>query len=67
VRISSIFVRTNKARLLFSFGSMDGLLVRKLVKPTKVLSRTPDKNGVGQGWVEANYGTRVGFQTKLSS
>src|SRR6202043_2921179 len=36
-RISSILVRTNRARLRLSLGSMGGILVRKLVKPTKVV------------------------------
>src|SRR6202790_5118882 len=41
-RISSILVRTNKARLRLSLGNMGGILDRKLVKPTKVVcSRTP--------------------------
>src|ERR1700751_4841512 len=47
-RISSIFVSTNNARFLFSFGSMGGYLEIKLVKPTKVLSRAPNKAGVDQ-------------------
>src|SRR5437868_14127109 len=45
-RISSIFVSTNKARFLFSFGSMGGLLVRKLVKQTKIVSRTAHQSGI---------------------
>jgi hypothetical protein len=31
---------------LFSLGSIGGLLVSKLVKPTKVISRTPDEGSV---------------------
>src|SRR5579864_8996982 len=45
-RISSIFVNTNRARFLFSFGSMGGLLVRKLVKQTKIVSGTPYQSGI---------------------
>src|SRR6201987_514480 len=45
-RISSIFVSTNKARFLFSFGNIGGLLVRKLVKQTKIVSRTTDQSGI---------------------
>src|SRR5207302_7436936 len=47
-RISSILVRTNWARFLFSFGSMGGYLEIKLVKPTKVFSRTPDEASVDE-------------------
>src|SRR6266478_6966961 len=48
-RISSILVRTNRARLRFSLGSMGGILVRKLVKPTKVVcSWTPYERRFGQ-------------------
>src|SRR6266436_5928740 len=48
-RISSILVRTNRARLRFSLGSTGGILVRKLVKPTKVVcSWTPHQRRVRQ-------------------
>src|SRR5579864_7493065 len=47
-RISSILVRTNWARFLFSFGSMGGYLEIKLVKPTKVFSGTPDEASVNE-------------------
>src|SRR4029077_2189853 len=41
-RISSIWVKTNRARLRLSLGNMGGVLVRKLVKPTKIIcSWTP--------------------------
>src|ERR1019366_9485038 len=41
-RISSILAITNWARLRLSFGNIGGSLVIKLVKPTKVFSRSPD-------------------------
>src|SRR3989442_16008242 len=43
--ISSIFVSTNSARRRFSFGSMGGFLVRKLVKHTKIFSSWPTHQG----------------------
>ena len=52
-------VSTNKARFLFSFGNIGGLLVRKLVKQTKIVSRTPNKSGFDQFWLseaEAHIG-----------
>ena len=48
-RISSIFVITNSARFLSSFGSIGGFLVRKLVKPTKLFcSWTPYDSAFSQ-------------------
>src|SRR4051794_32675848 len=48
-RISSIFDRTKWARLGLSFGSIGGLLKRKLVKPTKVFcSCAAHQPGFGQ-------------------
>src|SRR5438105_4490623 len=41
--ISSILLSTNRARLRSSLGSIGGFLVTKLVKPTKVLSRSSYK------------------------
>ena len=47
--ISSIFVSTNRARRRLNFGSMGGLLVSKLVKPTKVFgSWPPHQSGIDQ-------------------
>ena len=47
--ISSIFVSTNRARRRLNFGSMGGLLVSKLVKPTKVFgSWPPHQSGIYQ-------------------
>src|SRR6202162_878765 len=60
-RISSILVRTNRARLRLSLGSMGGVLVIKLVKQTKVLcSWTPHQRRFGQvrpSQTETNVGT----------
>src|SRR5712691_4545947 len=48
-RISSILVSTNRARLRLSLRSMGGILVCKLVKPTKVFcSRAPHQRRFGQ-------------------
>src|SRR6266436_6047091 len=48
-RISSILVRTNRARLRLSLGSIGGILVCKLVKPTKVVcSWTSYERSFGQ-------------------
>src|SRR5262249_14700096 len=48
-RISSIFVRTNWARLRFNLGDIGGFLVIKLVKPTKLFcSGTAYQSGVNQ-------------------
>src|SRR6266478_1929444 len=48
-RITSILVSTNRARLRLSLRSMGGILVCKLVKPTKVFcSRAPHQRRFGQ-------------------
>src|SRR5258708_7275513 len=48
-RISSILVKTKRARLRLSLGSMGGILVRKLVKQTKVFcSWAPYQRRFGQ-------------------
>jgi hypothetical protein len=48
-RISSILVSTNRARRRLNFGSMGGLLVSKLVKPTKVFGSWPThQSGIDQ-------------------
>src|SRR5271157_1331068 len=52
-RISSILVSTNRARRRSSFGGIGGFLVRKLVKPTKVLCSWPPYQG-GFGHVLAS-------------
>src|SRR3989449_4782525 len=60
-RISSILVRTNRARRRLSLGSMGGFSVRKLVKPTKLFgSRPPHQSGLDQilpSQTEANIRT----------
>src|ERR1700693_2333913 len=48
-RISSILVSTNRARFWLSLGNMGGILVRKLVKQTKVFcSWAPYQRRLGQ-------------------
>ena len=48
-RISSILVRTKRARLGLSLGNIGEFLERKLVKPTKIVcSGTSNKSRFGQ-------------------
>src|SRR6202162_2365506 len=60
-RISSILVSTNRARFWLSLGNMGGILVRKLVKQTKVFcSWAPYQRRFGQvrpSQTETNVGT----------
>src|SRR5882762_6230726 len=62
-RISSILVRTNRARLRLSLGNMGGVLVNKLVKQTKVFcSWAPHQCRFGQvrpSQTETDVGTAI--------
>ena len=47
-RISSILVRTNRARLRLSFGGIGGYLINKFVKQTKINSGFAHQSGLDQ-------------------
>src|ERR1019366_10775205 len=52
-RISSILVRTNRARLRLSWGGIGGYLVNKFVKQTKIHPWLAHQSGLHQvGFVE---------------